>query len=231
MPVRISKRKNGYQYYLQKDDGKLEYIKEKDLDRVKKIVQRDYYNTLLDKLLTVRYRIDRFIKIYDIDSIQMAYDGLSEARKALVKPLILSDEDFIIKWRDENIGGLNPFPEEGEYVTLKGERVRSKSEKILADLFEKHEIPYIYEPQIKIDSEKKLYPDFALLNVRTRKTVYWEHFGLISDGEYAKNALSKLNLYEQVGVEVGNNLIITMESGKSPLNIKLIMEKIRRHLL
>ena len=24
-PVRISKRKNGYQYYLEKDDGKLEY--------------------------------------------------------------------------------------------------------------------------------------------------------------------------------------------------------------
>ena len=39
-PVRISKRKNGYQYYLEKDDGKLEYIRESNIDKVKRIVQR-----------------------------------------------------------------------------------------------------------------------------------------------------------------------------------------------
>ena len=84
-PVRSSKRKNGYQYYLQKDDGKLEYVKEKDIYKVKRIVQRDYYAALLDNLLTVRYRIERFTKIYDIGSIARVYDDLSEARHALLK--------------------------------------------------------------------------------------------------------------------------------------------------
>lgn len=32
--VRTSKRKNGYQYYLVNDEGKLEYVKQKDMDNV-----------------------------------------------------------------------------------------------------------------------------------------------------------------------------------------------------
>lgn len=230
-PVRISKRKNGYQYYLQKDNGKLEYVKSQDIDKVKRIVQRDYYDALLDTLLTVRYRIARFIKLYDISSINMVYDNLSEARKALVTPIIPSDENFIKEWREHNIGNVNPFPEEGKYPTLKGEYVRSKSEKILADLFEKYEIPYVYEPRIVLTNGKYLYPDFALLNVRKRKTVYWEHFGLISDGDYAQKALTKISLYEQVGIVVGENLIISMESERIPLDVMRIEKKIRDYML
>ncbi len=230
-PIRISKRKNCYQYYFQKDNGKLEYVKIQDIDKVKRIVQRDYYDALLDTLFTVRYRIERFIKLYDISSISRVYDNLSEARKALVTPIIPTDEEYIKEWREHNIGNVNPFPEEGKYLTLKGELVRSKSEKILADLFEKFEIPYVYEPQIMLTNGKSLYPDFALLNVRTRKTVYWEHFGLISDGDYAQKALTKISLYEQMGIEIGDNLIISMESEKIPLDVIRIEKKIRDYML
>ncbi len=230
-PVRSSKRKNGYQYYLQKTDGKLEYVKEKDIDKVKRIVQRDYYNALLDKLLTVRYRIERFTKIYDIGSIARVYDDLSEARKALVTPLIPSDEAYITEWREHNVGGANTFPKEGKYLTARGELVRSKSEKILADLFEKFDIPYVYEPQIILPNGKSLYPDFALLNVRTRKTVYWEHFGLITDGDYASHALLKVNQFDKMGIEVGKELVISMESDEIPLDIKQIEKKIKEYLL
>ena len=230
-PVRISKRKNGYQYYLEKKDGKLEYIRKSDIDKVKQIVQRDYNKVLLDKLLTMKYRIERFLKIYDISSIEDVYNNLSDARKALVKPLIPTDELFINEWWSRNRGGMNPFPEEGIYQTIRGERVRSKSEKILADLFARYEIPYSYEPQVVLHDGRTMYPDFVLLNVRTRKTIYWEHFGLLTDGEYAKNALSKLNLYDQAGIDIGKDLLISMESPKIPLNLKHVEKKIREYLI
>ena len=230
-PVRISKRKNGYQYYLEKDDGKLEYIRESNIDKVKRIVQRDYYNVVLDKLLTMKYRIERFLKLYDISSIEDVYNNLSDARKALVKPLIPTDESYISEWRSMNRGGMNPFPEEGLYQTLRGEKVRSKSEKILADLFAKYEIPYSYEPQVILNDGRTVYPDFALLNVRTRKTIYWEHLGLITDGEYAKNALLKLHIYEQAGIGIGKDMIISMESVKIPLNLKYVEKKIKEYLI
>lgn len=230
-PVRSSKRKNGYQYYLQKTDGKLEYVKEKDIDKVKRIVQRDYYNALLDNLLTMRYRIEKFTKIYDIGSIARVYDNLSEARKALVTPLIPSDEAYITEWRVLHVGGTNTFPEEGKYLTARGELVRSKSEKILADMFEKFDIPYVYESQIVLPNGKCLYPDFALLNMRTRKTIYWEHFGLITDGDYARHALLKINQFDKMGIEVGKELVISMESNEIPLDIKQIEKKIKEYLL
>ncbi len=206
-------------------------MKQKDMDKVKRIVQRDYYQAVLNRLHFTQGKIEKFLKVYDMDSINAVYNNLSDAKKALVAPIIPTDEQYIEIWRKRNTGGLNSFPEEGQFLTIRGEKVRSKSEKILADMFEKSGIPYSYEPQLRINDGKILYPDFALLNVRTRRTIYWEHFGLASDGEYAKNALSKLNSYEQAGFELGNDLIISIETIQKPLDIKQIREKIKRYLL
>ena len=230
-PVRSSKRKNGYQYYLQKDDGKLEYVKEKDIYKVKRIVQRDYYAALLDNLLTVRYRIERFTKIYDIGSIARVYDDLSEARKALVTPLFPSDEAYITDWRAHNIGDTNTFPEKGKYLTARGEFVRSKSEKILADIFCKYGLIYQYEPEIMLYNGVRCYPDFAILNIKERKTYYWEHFGLVSNSDYADKNLEKLARYEKSGIILGDNLLVSFEAKGIGLDVQSIEDKIIRYLL
>ncbi|SFH72967.1 hypothetical protein SAMN04487830_106120 [Pseudobutyrivibrio sp. OR37] len=73
--------------------------------------------------------------------------------------------------------------------------VRSKSEKIIADALEKYNVPYQYEPMLEL-GYNTIYPDFVVLNLRTRKTVYWEHLGLVSDIEY-----STAFYYEQRGYE------------------------------
>ncbi len=101
-PVRISKRKNGYQYYLENPDGKLEYIRVKDIEKVKKLVQKDYYQSLLEKMLTMRSGITRFLKSYDADAITAVYDNLSDARKALVVPVVISDQEYIRDWKNKN---------------------------------------------------------------------------------------------------------------------------------
>ncbi len=230
-PVKTSHKTFGYQYYFANSDGKLEYVRKRDIDKVQSIFQLDYYHALRKELETVRRRIGRFLKIYDIDAIKNAYENLSGPRKALVTPLVLPDEDFVKYWRENHPGGLNSFPEEGQYRTNRGELVRSKSEKILADTFDNMGIPYSYEPELRMRDGTILYPDFALLNVRTRKTFYWEHFGLISDGEYARNSLIKLNRYETNGLYAGTVVLFSMESVKYPLNTEQIETKIRDYLL
>lgn len=82
-----------------------------------------------------------------------------------------------------------------------------------------------------MDNGKSLFPDFAVLNIRTRKTIYWEHFGLISDEKYASNALEKLHIYEANGWTLGDNLLYSLESENIPLNIKLLEQKINDYLL
>ena len=76
-----------------------------------------------------------------------------------------------------------------------------------------------------------VYPDFALLHLRKRKTIYWEHFGLVTDAEYAQKTIHKLIQYEASGVTVGRDLLFSMESDESPLNVKQIIKKIEKNLI
>ena len=148
----------------------------------------------------------------------------------LVKPLIIPDEEVIQTWYSSFETGRNGFQDERKYATENGDMVRSKSEKIIADILFKHNIPYVYEPALKLNGHV-WFPDFAVLNVRKRKTIYWEHFGLISDSEYAEKNMRKILEYEEQGLICGDNLIFTMESSASPLSIKMIEKKINLMLL
>ncbi len=134
-------------------------------------------------------------------------------------------------WEERIKGNMNPYPQQTSYQINRGESVRSKSEKILADLFYQYQIPYCYEPQLNLSDGTSLYPDFALLNVKKRKTIYWEHFGLVSDGDYAVRALRKLMLYEKNGMMIGKNLLYSLESNEMPLDIKKLEKKVREYLM
>ena len=117
-----------------------------------------------------------------------------------------------------------------EFYTTKGERVRSKSELIIADLLEKEGVPYRYEYPIYLKGLGKIYPDFTVLNVRKRKTIYWEHLGMMDDSEYVDRALKKIATYEQNGIFPGENLVLTYETRTNPINQKMVMLMIQHYL-
>ncbi|MBQ9321830.1 MAG: hypothetical protein IJ239_05705, partial [Eubacterium sp.] len=57
------------------------------------------------------------------------------------------------------------FSEEGpEFYTSKGERVRSKSEVIIADTLARMGVPYRYEFPIRFSGTGTFHPDFTVLN-------------------------------------------------------------------
>ena len=96
--------------------------------------------------------------------------------------------------------------------------------------FYKHQIPYIYEPQIIFQHGKAVYPDFLLLNVSQRNTYVFEHFGMMDNPEYAQGAIEKISLYEENNYWYGDNLLYSMETSTRPLNIKNIEAIVRRYL-
>ena len=65
------------------------------------------------------------------------------------------------------------------------------------------------------------------MNVRERKTIYWEHLGKVGEETYATRNFSKLMDYEEQGLIIGKNLIITMETEERPLDIAIVEEKVR----
>ena len=81
-----------------------------------------------------------------------------------------------------------------------------------------------------------VYPDFTVLNVRERKVYLWEHFGLLTEADYAEENLPKLESYEENGYFPGENLIVTIETkdpvtGNGKINMRIIREMIERYCL
>ena len=117
-----------------------------------------------------------------------------------------------------------------ELFTTKGERVRSKSEVLIADSLNRLGIPYRYEYPLKLKNGITVHPDFLCLNVRTRQEFYWEHFGMMDNPEYTENAIHKLQQYSENNLHPGINLILTMETISNPLNLKYIEQQIKNYL-
>ena len=115
-------------------------------------------------------------------------------------------------------------------LTNRGERVRSKSEKIIADKLLNEGIPYRYECPIRLGNTI-LYPDFTALNKRTRKEFYLEHLGMMDDPNYCNDTISRIELYEKHGLFPGESLLLTFETKNRPLDSRVLDIIVRKYLL
>ncbi|SDB12084.1 hypothetical protein SAMN02910298_00613 [Pseudobutyrivibrio sp. YE44] len=228
----ICKKGNGYnQYWYRNNEGELVYIPKRNIDFAKNIAQKDYFIKLRNELLKQKRVITGFIDKYDNSSIYYLSETCCEGKKVLIHPIYTNQTEYVEEWNENHPGYQNNMEFSSRYPTERGGDVRSKSEKILADLFYKYGIPYQYEPEFKMHNGWNCYPDFVLLNVRERKTYYWEHFGMTSSKDYADKNLDRLAKYEKSGLVLGDNLIISFETNGVDLDVKLADEKIRKYLL
>ena len=121
--------------------------------------------------------------------------------------------------------------EDIEILTEKGESVKSKSEKIIADKLNMMNIPYCYEVPLYLKGYGYVKPDFKVLNVATRKEYYWEHYGMMDNKDYIIKALKKKNSYISNNFIVGDNLIETYESQSCPLDTRNVEKIIKTFLV
>jgi len=153
---------------------------------------------------------------------------MSPGRKKLVSEDVISDEQYVKHWQEFVYDGVPFSTEENEIITERGERVRSKSEKIIADKLYALGIPYRYECPLALRNDIVLYPDFTILRVSTQEEVYLEHFGMMSDEKYVDRTMNKLALYERNGIYPGVNLFMTFETGKRPLNTRALDDLLKK---
>lgn len=113
------------------------------------------------------------------------------------------------QWASQPYPSNSYYPEQLKYRTTKGRMVRSKSERTIANMLEKYEIPYRYEPEMVFDG-KTIYPDFVLMRA-DGTLIIWEHFGLMDQNDYQMSALQKQERYRRAGYHQHTNLICTYE--------------------
>ena len=185
------------------------------------LAQKSYYLKILRSCEAEGNAIERFLQRCPKSSFEDVYESLSEQRQSLITPVRLPDKAYIDKWINSPYEH-KPFGEgEPFYMTERGERVRSKSEQLIANRLFAEGIPYKYECPIKV-GDKIFHPDFTILRISDRKEIYYEHLGKMGDEDYAQTAVLRINKYVMNGFAVGDRLFTTMESYKAPLDLRVL---------
>lgn len=230
----VKKRKGRIQYFHQNrklENGKYERRYLNKNNPLINCLAQEAYNKKLIKIVKSRYyHIKHFNKEFNINEIDSVYDELKEELKSRVKPVFPTWKQKLTKWRSKTYIGL-PFSKDSpEIYTKKGERVRSKTEKIIADIFFDMKVEYKYECPLILQSGEVFYPDFTFLNPGTNEEVYWEHFGMMEDREYAVKTMNKIEKYEANGIYLGERLIITFESTNKSMNFNRVKGLVIKYL-
>ena len=134
-----------------------------------------------------------------------------------------------LDWQHSPYERAEMHPETLKHETIGGLLVRSKSEALIAFALDLADVPFHYEEILEIDG-KKIAPDFTILHPLTGEKMFWEHFGLMDDPNYATETYRKLVLYGQNGIVPGRNLIFTMETNAEPLSTLEVQRMISKHL-
>ena len=221
--------RGNYQYYL---GGK--YIsKKKHLEEISRIAKNEYRVKLLPM---IEENIEHIHKVIELEeTISNLYTSMPSGKQELFEPDLIPIEKKIHDFENATYEGL-AFGEDDitDFFTTKNERVRSKSEKIIADELARNNIPYKYEKPLMLLADGKyidFYPDFTTINRTTGEIKYIEHFGMMDNPQYYNNVLSKLDVYEKNGLLIGRNVLLFHESSYRPLSTRVINEYIREFLL
>ena len=235
--LRVTSSNHVVQYYHKTKTGDTcdHYIPTKNFKLAKALAQKNYDKLLIESLKKESRLLQTAINSYKkITLAERLFSLLHKKRQALITPVCLPDEQFAKFW--QNIAyEKKPFsPEAPVLLTARNERVRSKSEIIIADTLNRLNIPYRYEFPINLKTENGDFrifnPDFICLNQRTREEFLWEHFGMMDDADYATTAARKLRLYETNGIYPGKNLIISVETSELPINTRQIEKLAMQYL-
>ena len=229
--AKVNKGNNQYYYHSFGENSELRYLTLDDRSFATAVAQRQYDEKVIKAATKEGYHLQGLIRLYESGTVEDIYDSLAPARKALVTPILIPDEEFVRNWLAQPYEGLG-F-EEGFplYVTDSGLRVRSKSEIAIANKYEALGIPMRYEKPVFLKGWGTVYSDFSLLNVRLRKEYIHEHLGMMDDSEYVEENVAKIKAYERNGYFPGKNLILTFETRGQPFDAKRIADIAEQYLL
>ncbi|MCQ2517483.1 MAG: hypothetical protein MJ119_01870 [Lachnospiraceae bacterium] len=217
--IRMSRRgPRQTQFYLKKNE-KYTYVSIKDEKTIRKYLQKLYDEKIVSLLKTEKDALEKFEKTTNsiVNELRNIYSNFPDDVKKYLSPIDIPDEEYAKNWNSMPYEGKPVSDTVSIYFTDKGERVRSKSELNIANALYKNNIPYKYECPLILKGGLVIYPDFTVLDVKRRRTIYWEHRGMMDDRDYSRHSVTRIKDYMRNGIYIGDNLIITEETSQVPL--------------
>ena len=217
----IIKRGGKYYFYIRnhKLSGQLIYIKKKNAKLISGLMQKKYVDQMREAIDNESEAIDLFLTHMPATVVEDVYNGIDLEIRESIDPVIDNDIRFAMRWAEGNAITVDTSDESTGIKTDRGERVKSKSECLIANMLNKNGILYKYEKELHV-GKYVFHPDFTILDVKNRREIYYEHFGMMDDDKYLNDAIRKLNIYNRNGFSVGDRLLISMETSTQPLDIQ-----------
>ncbi len=206
------------------------YLRRDEIQVAKQLAQKGYDKKMLEWAEKAESRLSNLIDCYAHNQPEIIYNNLSDIKREMVVPYYVSDEVFLEKWLGKWRCDRNTFEKTDIILTERGERVRSKSEKIIADKLYAEGIPYVYEPEVVLDDGERAFPDFAALNIRTRKEYLFEHFGRMDEIGYCRKNIRKIEDYALSGYLLGDGLLATFETNGNVFDTRYLDSVVKRYL-
>ena len=168
----ISKSHDRYQFYwITRNDknntGKQEIVKRylgSDENETVRTLAQKSYDMAARRLLSKRIpQLQGLLKDYQSGELDLLYDILHPMRKRSVQPLLPTNRQRMDQWKRRAFQPKSTSNMRENLYTNKNEKVRSKSEKILADLFTARGIEYKYECPLYLPNGTCIHPDFRFI--------------------------------------------------------------------
>ena len=190
---------------------------------------KKYLSCLLDDLKCEKRAIESYLKHHSTTSKSHSLLNNPEI-KSLISPFFTPLSDELSTWMNSSYDHNIKHPEHVIHKSISGNLVRSKSESIIDMLLYTNKIPFRYECALHLD-ELTLFPDFTIRHPQNGDIYYWEHFGLMDNPDYPKNAYSKLQTYTSHNIIPSIRLITTYETSEYPLSVEAVMKIIEQYFL
>lgn len=219
-----------YQKWYQSDGHKKVYIPKANKQLAEQLATKKYLSLLLEDLESEKKAIHFYLRHNSSHrKSEKLLTGDSEIKK-LLTPYFLPVSEELSTWSKTEYKTNPNYPEQLVHKGSSGIFVRSKSESMIDMILYIHKIPFRYECALTL-GEATIFPDFTIRHPKTGKFFYWEHFGLMDNPTYSKNAYAKLQLYTNHGIIPSVQLITTYETKEYPLTVETIEKIVENYFL
>ncbi len=207
-----------YFKYYQTDGHHNHYIPKSNIQFAQQLAAKEYYLRLKQQHKHLLKLIDYYKRHVEKDQekIQVLFENDS-GYAPLLQPLFEVSHEYE-EWAKAPFETNLFYPEGRKFKTKSGIYVRSKSEMMIANILQEHQVPFRYECGLELGNHT-FYPDFTLKHPETGEIYYFEHFGMIDEPKYRSKMLDKLDVYLEYDVR---NLIITTETKARPLTVEQV---------
>lgn len=206
--VFVGKSHNKVCFYLIDESNKRKFLNN-EYDVVQELCARECTEKGILKLKKEIRILEKLIDLLENDNWR-DFESYIHPEKLKAAELEFNDKYFCEEWMSNLYYTMKPTATPAGLVN--GHAMRSKSEVIFAEILLSLGVYYHYEEEIILPNGEMVCPDFTIMDPYTHEVIYFEHFGMLDDPEYAAKTFEKIKKYANNGIFINERLFCTFET-------------------